>query len=227
MLKPSETIPPSNPRRTGQLRLGGRSERVVRDVTRATAAELARVGYAELRVEDVAAQAGVNKTTVYRRWPTKADLVCSALRAITEPSGDLPDLGTAQLDLLALLREKVERTSTCEGQSIHRVIALEMDHPEVASIARTLRKEFRAPFFIVIERAIMRGELPEGSDPDLIVEMIQGPVFNKLLRRQEPIDDAFLVAVVHMVVLGAKGGGAVRALPGGGRAGGDSARERQ
>jgi AcrR family transcriptional regulator len=180
-------------------------------VTRATAAELARVGYAELRVEDVAAQAGVNKTTVYRRWPSKADLVSATLRAINEPSNELPDRGSAHLDLLALLREKVERFSTCEGQSIHRVIALEMDHPEVASIAQSLRVESRAPFFTVIERAVGRGELPEGSDPELMVEMIMGPVFNKLLRRHEPVDDAFLVAVVNMVVLGAKGGGAVRA----------------
>jgi AcrR family transcriptional regulator len=211
MMKLPETLPPpSNPRRTGQLRLGGRSERVVRDVTRATATELARVGYAELRVEDVAVQAGVNKTTVYRRWPTKADLVGAALRAISEPSGELPDLGSAHLDLLALLREKVERSSTCEGLSIHRVMALEMDHPEVAAIAQSLRQEHRAPFFAVIERAVARGELPEGSDPDLMVEMIMGPVFNKLLRRREPVDDAFLVAVVNMVVLAAKGGGAVR-----------------
>ena len=60
-------------RRTGEHapRVGGRSERVVRDVLDASAKELARVGYAALRMDDVAAAAGVNKTTVYRRWPTK------------------------------------------------------------------------------------------------------------------------------------------------------------
>jgi AcrR family transcriptional regulator len=208
----ASTMPPpsSNPRRTGQQRLGGRSERVVRDVTRATAAELARVGYAELRVEDVAAQAGVNKTTIYRRWPSKVDLVGATLRAITTSAGDLPDLGAVRLDLLALGRAAVERASTCEGQSIHRMIALEMDHPEVASLARSLRAEYVLPWAAVIERAIARGELPPGSDPQLMVDIILGPVFNKLLRKREHVDDEFLAAVVNMVVLGAKSGGAIR-----------------
>lgn len=209
-MKPSMPPPPSNnPRRTGQQRLGGRSERVVRDVTRATAAELARVGYAELRVEDVAAQAGVNKTTIYRRWPSKADLVSAAIRAVNEPLDEPPDHGSVRFDLLAVLQDKVARASTCEGQSIHRMIALEMDHPEVASIARALRQEYQVPWITVIERAIARGELPVGSDPVLMSDMIMGPVFN-LLRRREPVDDAYLDAVVNLVVLGAKSGGAIR-----------------
>ena len=85
-----------------------------------------------------------------------------------------------------------------------------MDHPEVASIAGVLRAEYVAPWIAVIERAVARGELPEGSDPQLIVEVIMGSVFNKLLRKREPVDDDFLEAVVSMVVLGAKSGGAIR-----------------
>jgi AcrR family transcriptional regulator len=202
--------PSSHPRRTRQQRLGGRSERVVRDVTRATAAELARVGYAELRVEDVAAEAGVNKTTIYRRWPSKVELVAAAIRAINEPSGELPDLGSVYRDLLALLQDKVARASTCEGKSIHRMMTLEMDHPEVASITRALRAEYVAPWIAVIERAIARGELPEGTDPELMSDMLTGPVFGKLLRRRDEVDDAYLAAVVNMVVLGAKHRGAIR-----------------
>src|SRR5262249_36249523 len=131
---PSE--PPTGPRRTGQQRLGGRSERVVRDVTLATAAELGRGGYAALRVEDVAAQAGVTKPPVHRRWPTKADLVAAALRAVHEPAADPPDRGRVDLDLLALLEEKVALASTPQGQSIYRMMIQEMDHPEVAAITR-------------------------------------------------------------------------------------------
>jgi AcrR family transcriptional regulator len=204
-----EALETPEPRRTGQQRLGGRSERVVRDVTRATAAELARVGYAELRVEDVAAQAGVNKTTIYRRWPTKADLVAATMQALKGVPEELPDLGAVRLDLLALAREAVVRASTCEGQSLHRVITLEIDHPEVASIARALRTDWFAPWEAVLARAVARKELPEHSDADLMIEMIMGPVFSKL-RRREPVEDEFLAAVVNMVVLGAKGGGAIR-----------------
>src|SRR5512138_898011 len=85
-------------RRTGvrAARVGGRSERVVRDVLAAAAAEMARVGYVALRVEDVAARAGVNKTTVYRRWPTKADLVRDVLCGLGGDQHEAPDTGSLE-----------------------------------------------------------------------------------------------------------------------------------
>ena len=52
-----------------------RGEPVVRGILAAALEELASAGYRALRIEDVATRAGVNKTTVYRRWPTKEDLV--------------------------------------------------------------------------------------------------------------------------------------------------------
>ena len=78
---------PSEPsvRRSPQTRVGGRSARVVSTVLRTTLEVLGERGYAGLRIEDVAAQAGVNKTTVYRRWPTRADLVIAALTTLATP----------------------------------------------------------------------------------------------------------------------------------------------
>jgi AcrR family transcriptional regulator len=188
-------VPPAEARRCAQ-RVGGRSERVVREVLHATSEELSRVGYARLRVEDVAAAAGVNKTTIYRRWPTKADLVGAMLRTLKGPLQDAPDLGSVRLDLMALAHESVERASTCEGRTLHRMITLEIDHPEVAALARALRTDYLAPWVFVVERAMTRGELPIESDGQLIVEMVMGPVFGKLRFREE-VDDAFLEAVVR------------------------------
>ncbi len=78
---------PSEPsvRRSPQARVGGRSARVVSTVLRTTLEVLGERGYAGLRIEDVAAQAGVNKTTIYRRWPTRADLVIAALTTLATP----------------------------------------------------------------------------------------------------------------------------------------------
>lgn len=202
-------------RRTGEqgARLGGRSERVVRDVLQATAAELARVGYAVLRVEDVAALAGVNKTTIYRRWPTKADLVSAALRSMHEIVEELPDTGSLRSDLLVMLKLLVARVSRPERQSLARVITAEMDLPEFVQIARTIRKEYQAPWRDLIARAVTRGELPEGSDAGVMIEMIISTVCTRILRLREPTDDDYMTAVVDLVVLGAKSGGAVRKTP--------------
>src|SRR6185295_12523600 len=157
-------------------------------------------------VEDVAARAGVNKTTVYRRWPTKADLVGAVMRSIGEPGGPPPDTGSVRDDMLQLLEDFVARVSLPEGRTLMRVFATELDHPEVEALARSLRDEMRAPWLEAIARAIGRGELPAGSDAGLVVEMILGTTSNRLKRR-EPVDEVFLGAVG-----GAKAGGAI---PGG------------
>lgn len=203
--------PPETPRRTGQQRLGGRSERVVREVIRATLAELGRVGYAALRIDDVAAQAQVNKTTVYRRWPTKADLVTATLLAMSSSDEATPDSGSVRDDMLALIQRSMARISTCEGEAVYRMIGLEMDHPEVASITRALRSEMHAPWYAIIKRAIDRGELPRGTDPRLIVEMLSATVYSKKLKLREAVDDDYLAAVVDLVLRGAINGGAIRA----------------
>lgn len=205
-MDPTESIR----RRTGQhsARVGGRSERVVRDVMEATVAELARVGYAALRMEDVAAGAGVNKTTVYRRWPTKAELVTAALRPRGLCEGEPPDTGGLPTDLLALLRRQMATVSSAEGRAIARVMLVEMDDPDVVTVVRALREERMAPWLDAIARAVDRGEIPADSDPRLMIDMIMGTAFGKL-KRNEPIDDAYLRAVVDLVVLGAKHGGAI------------------
>src|SRR5580658_6994043 len=86
-------------RGAGRVRTGGRSARIVADVLRATAEELARVGYTALRMEDVARAAGVNKTTVYRRWPTKVQLVTETMRREHEQRVVAPDTGSVREDL--------------------------------------------------------------------------------------------------------------------------------
>src|SRR5688572_4371387 len=91
-------------RRTAGVRVRGRAADVVERVLTATGEELSRAGYAALRVEDVAARSGVNKTTIYRRWPNKAELVAAALREMTTQPAAI-DTGSLRDDLRASLLE--------------------------------------------------------------------------------------------------------------------------
>jgi AcrR family transcriptional regulator len=199
-------------RRTGEhaARVGGRSERVVRDVLGAAAKELARAGYAALRMDDVAAAAGVNKTTVYRRWPTKPDLVRATVKSLSVGSLVAPDLGSIRSDLLHLLGELVVRMENPEKRCIARMITAEMDQPEVQELVRTMREEHFIPWNTVITRSIERGELPAGSDARLIVDLVMGTVMNGMIRLQERYDPGYFAAVVELVVTGAEHGGAIR-----------------
>ena len=178
-------------------------------VLHATLQELGRVGYGALRIEDVAALAQVNKTTVYRRWPTKQELVAAALRSPEAASEEPPDTGEVRSDVLAILREMVERTGSPEGIAILRAMTSERDNAELAAVARALREERMRRFAMVIERGVDRGELPAGTDAKLVAESLAAPIFLKLIRWGERADDAYIAGVVDLVLTGARHAGAV------------------
>jgi AcrR family transcriptional regulator len=191
-------------RRTVGARTGGRSERVVRDVLRATVDELAKAGFGALRVEDVAARAGVNKTTVYRRWPTKTDLVAAAIRACAGHHQPLPDSGSARHDLVQMLERAIGFARTAEGRAITRLVTVESGDPDVDRICRSLRDGMLEQRSIIIERAKARGELPHDVDARLLLDAIFVPVMTRVLRFHEEVDTKTAEAFVDLVLAGAK-----------------------
>jgi AcrR family transcriptional regulator len=174
---------------------------VVNEVLRATAEELGRVGYAALRVEDVAQHADVNKTTIYRRWPTKVDLVSATLRREEDDCSESPDTGSVREDLLFMLRRFAEHSRT----PIVRMMMVELGHPEVQAIAAGLKRNFQAEWVKVIARAMARGELPPGTSPLLVTEVITASVVGRVMRGEEAPNEAFCEAVVDLVLAGAMG----------------------
>lgn len=189
---------------TATARPGGRTARVAEAVLDATLAELAEVGYAALRVEAVAERAGVNKTTIYRRWGGKAGLVSTAAVERRGALGRPPDTGGLRGDLVALLRE----------------IRLGLQTPWVAALVREagpraanadlyelLDRFWPARFQasdVIFERAVARGELPPGTDPGFLLEMISGPLYFHWLMLGRPLDDAFLDQVADFALRGAR-----------------------
>ena len=191
-------------RRTVGARTGGRSERVVRDVLRAAVDELARSGYGALRVEDVAARAGVNKTTIYRRWPTKTDLVAAAIRLCAGHHQPVPDTGSARRDLVEMLERAIAFARTAEGRAITRLVTVESGDPDVDQICRSLREGMLKQRSVIIERAKERGELPRGADARLVLDAIFVPVMTRVLRFHEEVDTRTAEAFVDLVLAGAK-----------------------
>ncbi|HSO34413.1 MAG TPA: TetR/AcrR family transcriptional regulator [Labilithrix sp.] len=191
-------------RRTFGARIGGRSERVVRDVLRATIDELGRRGYGALRVEDVATRAGVNKTSVYRRWPTKAELVAAAVRAVAGHHEPLPETGSVREDLIVMLQRSLAFVLTAEGRALTRLIVSEGGDPDVERLARSLRESAMAQRAQLIARAQERGELPSGLDARVVLDAIFMPVLTRVMHRGEDVDPATAVAFVDLVLTGAR-----------------------
>jgi len=204
----SPSSPPRAPRRTEGLRVQGRSARVVEDVLSAVIAELGQVGYAALRVEDVAARSGVNKTTIYRRWPSKTDLVSAAIERVKDDPLVF-DTGTLRGDLLAMMRDFVARVQTPLGRGIVRMLQAERGDPEVAELLRSLRRRHQQVRRSLFERALARGELPAGTDCSLLVELAMAPVAARVVHLGVEVDERFLVMHVDVLLAGARAGAAI------------------
>jgi len=195
-------------RRTEGVLKGDRQERVVESVLKATAEVLSRSGYAGFRVDDVATASGVNKTTIYRRWPSKAELVAAALDAVRLRK-EVPDTGDLRNDLLAMMREQVRFSATPTGRGLVRILQVERADPEVEKIARDLRDRQRALRREMIERAMDRGELPRGVDPGLVSELLFGPLYARIVSAGETVDATYLSEVVDTVLAGVRARGVV------------------
>ena len=109
-------------------RPGGRSARVAAAVLDATLGELGRVGYGRMRIDDVAARAGVNKTSIYRRWADKPGLVCAAMREVSGEAIDA-DSGSLRADLLESFRENMRGWATERGRGLLRMLIAEGADP--------------------------------------------------------------------------------------------------
>jgi len=190
-------------RRTEGLLKGDRQERVVEAVLRATAEHLSRVGYASLRVEDVAELSGVHKTTIYRRWPSKAELVAAACDAL-RPTLSQTETGNLRDDLIALMLVYARFAQTPTGRGLSRILQLERADPEVEKITRDLRDRQRAAREALITHAIARGELPATVNPPLVVDLLFAPLLMCLFKREEPVDEGYLREVVDTVLAGVR-----------------------
>ncbi len=195
-------------RKEPKPRTGGRSARVVAEVLGAALQEFAEHGYAGLTVEAVAARAGVNKTTVYRRWPSKAELLAAAFVALRDEEPEAPDTGSLRDDLLQLLRQVALRMATPIWRALMQSLLLGNSDPELQALMQRMRDTRPAIPPVVIERAIRRRELPPGSGPELIVSALLGPLHVRIIWRRLNVDERFLRGLINLVVSGAAAGGA-------------------
>jgi len=188
---------------TAGIRTSGRASRVVNDVLRATCEELDARGYADLTVEAVAARAGVNKTTIYRRWPTKSELIASAITQYFDQSQDFPDTGALSSDLKQYVKLVTERIRNPLSRGVIVTLNQGVD-PALAPLAMALDARACEGRADIIRRAVERGELPPGTDCALVGELFFASLFKKLITPGEKLSRRDIDTVIDIVIAGAK-----------------------
>jgi AcrR family transcriptional regulator len=187
-----------------QRRPGGRSARVRSAVLHAALEELAAGGYASLSIEGVARRAGVHKTTLYRRWGNRENLLLEALLQRGEEMVPIPDTGSLRTDLLEYGKEIVANIRTPEAEAIVRAVAAIGDRD--TTLAQASKRFWSARLELaaeMVERAVARGEIPPPADPALVVEAMVAPIYFRLLMSGEELDGAFVERLAGLVAEGA------------------------
>ena len=191
--------------RTATRRPGGRSARVRAAVMTAAMQELAEYGCAGMSAARIADRAGVNRTTVHRRWPNLEDLVSEALLDSASDAIAIPDTGSVRGDLVLLLHEIAGYIDSEPSRSMIR--ALVSDAARSAAIGDIVSQVWTTRFHLgeeVIVRGIARGELRDDIPPGTLLSTFTGPLYVRLLITDEHIDAAFLEAVIDIGLDGAR-----------------------
>lgn len=193
---PSSTHPKAQ--HSGRTGRTGRPRSVEADaaILEATRASLVELGWSKLTMGDVATRAGVAKTTLYRRWASKNELVVDAV-AVLFDALELPDRGSLAADVEGVVLQFAELLQLPETKTALMGVVAESTRDEA------LRDRIRSAIVdrqkrLVVqgrERAQARGELPYEDDPDaaarntdLIFDVVAGAVVHRALVSAEPVD---------------------------------------
>jgi AcrR family transcriptional regulator len=181
-----------------------RSEQADRAILQAASELLAERGLAGMSIEEVASRAGVGKTTIYRRWTSRGSLALDAFLADFQAQQPLPDTGTLHDDLLAALRNWIRSvTATSAGPILASLIAEAQRDPVLAASWRErVVERLRDQHKIMLDRAVARGEIPAETDYDVVLDLMFGAAYHRLLHGHQPLTDRFARQVVGYVVAG-------------------------
>jgi AcrR family transcriptional regulator len=160
-------------------------------------------GFSDLSIEAIAADANVGKTTVYRWWPTKAALVADAFSASAEQELQFPNTGSVYTDMRLQMRGLIRIFRSQRGKVVAALLAGGQSDPE---LLEAYRDRFlwprRRQAYQTLQRGVDRGELPTGSDFDLILDSLYGPILMRFLIRHVKLEESFADEICGLVLKG-------------------------
>jgi AcrR family transcriptional regulator len=184
-----------------------RSEQARVAILDATTDLLLEHGLAGASMDAVAERAGVSKATIYRWWPTKEMLALDAIYRSWAAEPGQADTGSLRGDLLAMLVPWARRIRARPyGRVIAAFVAEAQNDPTFAQLylARFVEPR-RAQGKAALVRAAARGEVPSGTNVDVVLDLLYGPLYHRLLHQHAPLTNRFVTDVVDTVIKGLGG----------------------
>lgn len=183
-----------------------RSESAHRAILEAFRGLLIEDGFARLRLEHVAARAGVSKATIYRRWRSKEELAIELVHELAAPFLAIPDSGNTRAEMVTVAQSCIGRLTESDFGPVVRAMLCEIAaNPTVgdrfrAEVVQARRDEVQR----VVERGIARGDLSAAIDPEVATELLIGPIYFRLVFGGA-LDHEFGEKVVDALLSGREG----------------------
>ena len=182
----------------------GRKRDASRDgaLLKATLEVLAETGYERMTTEMVAARAGASKATMYRRWPSKAELIVEAVESLRdEPATAVPDTGTLRGDVAALIHTPQSPSTAWKFQIMAGLLSILPRNPDLAQVVqRRIVQPGMIAMRILLERAQERGEIDSSRDLETLALVVPAMAAYRLVVLGEQIDQQFVTSVVNEVL---------------------------
>ncbi|MEH2294330.1 TetR/AcrR family transcriptional regulator [Nostoc sp.] len=173
-------------------------------ILQATLDLLAEVGYESMSIEAIASRAGVGKTTIYRRYTSKEELVADAIESLRDDLA-IPDTGSFWGDMDILINNAAKKIDSPLGrQTLALIISTASSNPQFAEVYWTKYTKLRREAFSkILERAKSRGEIHKNADVDLIIDLVSGSLYYALIFKPttEPVE-AYIRRTMNLLMKG-------------------------
>ncbi|MEO3802615.1 TetR/AcrR family transcriptional regulator [Nonomuraea sp. B1E8] len=179
-----------------------RGEALNAAIYQATLDELAEVGYSGLTMERVAERARASKASLYRRWPSRIELVMEAVYSSLPTPESSPDTGNFRDDLVAMLRRTAQALSGPAGEAMRGLLgeALRNESP-LNAMRRSSQGAGRKMMEEIVRRAVERGEVDPGDVTARRLDAGQALLRHHFLFEGTPIPDSLVVEIVDEVLV--------------------------
>ncbi|MDZ8066789.1 MAG: TetR/AcrR family transcriptional regulator [Nostoc sp. DedQUE08] len=173
-------------------------------ILQATLDLLAEVGYESMSIEAIASRAGVGKTTIYRRYTSKEELVADAIESLRDDLA-IPDTGSFWGDMDILIKNAAKKIDSPLGrQTLALIISTASSNPQFAEVYWTKYTKLRREAFSkILKRAKSRGEIHKDADVDLIIDLVSGSLYYALIFKPttEPVE-AYMRRTMNLLLKG-------------------------
>lgn len=157
-------------------------------------------GYRSVTIEAIASEAAVGKQTIYRWWRSKAEVILEAFARYTAGQITVPDSGNVQTDLQVFLTQAFDSLTRESGEIVRGLMSEALIDPDFAEVMRDIFiTSRRSALRDILFKGIERGELASDVDIELIIDLIYGPMWYRLLNKHASLNSRFAKQLSEMI----------------------------